>query len=116
MATVKKELEDIKPHFSQRLSQTLFKPVDSTSLIFFRITFYFIMLWEAWRFIENDWVGRYYSNQVLHFKYWPFEFVQAWPGEGMILHITLLGIIAVCLIFGVFYRSLSAVFLFYLLT
>jgi len=68
MATVKKELEDIKPHFSQRLSQTLFKPVDSTSLIFFRITFYFIMLWEAWRFIENDWVGRYYSNQVLHFK------------------------------------------------
>ena len=110
MVTVKKEAEDIKQPFSQRLTQTVFKPVDSTSLIFFRITFYLIMLWEAWRFIENDWVELYFSNQVFYFKYWPFEFVQAWPGVGMILHITLLGIIAGLLIFGLFYRLFSAVF------
>ncbi len=107
---VKKEALGTAQPFPQRLSQTLFESVDCTSLIFFRITFYLIMLWEAWRFIENDWVGRYYSNQIFYFKYWPFEFVQVWPSGGMILHITLVGIIAISLIFGFFYRTLSAVF------
>ena len=48
---VKKEALGTAQPFPQRLSQTLFEPVDCTSLIFFRISFYLIMLWEAWRFI-----------------------------------------------------------------
>ena len=101
-ATAKKEVVDTALPYSQRYTQTLSNQLMAQGLIFFRISFYFIMLWEAWRFIENDWVERYYSNQIFYFKYWPFEIRSsvAWCGDDSTYN--LVGIIAIALIFGFF--------------
>lgn len=93
----------------------LFAPVDIASLVYFRIAFGAIMLWETWRFIDHDWVGRYFSDKSFYFTYWPFDFVQPWPGEGMIIHMYVMGIVAICMILGLFYR-LSAMLFFLMIT
>ena len=88
----------------------LFTPVDASFLAYFRIAFGAIMLWETWRFIRYDWVGLYFSGNEFYFKYWPFDFVQPWPGDGMYFHLVLMALFAVFILFGLFYRVSAAAF------
>jgi hypothetical protein len=99
----------------QRVSAALDKPVDAAGLVYFRIVFYTIMLWEAWRFLAGNWVGFHFSNKDFYFPYWPFTFVCPWPGDGMTIHIYVMAIVSLCLIVGLFYR-VSAVIFFFLFT
>jgi vitamin K-dependent gamma-carboxylase len=89
---------------------SLFRPVDAAFLAYFRIAFGGIMVWETWRIIENDWVGTYFSGREFYFTYWPFDFVQPWPGDGMYLHLTLMGLFATFIALGIFYRFSAAAF------
>ena len=94
------------------LSQRLFAPVDIASLVFFRIAFGSIMLWEIWRYFDHGWIGRYYTGKEFYFTYWPFDFVQPWPGDGMFIHFGLMAFFAACIVLGLFYRvSATAFFL-----
>ncbi len=93
-----------------RLPVRLFAPVDAASLAYFRFAYGVIMLWEVWRFIDHDWVGRYFSGKDFYFKFWPFDFVQPWPGIGMDLHVYAMGIVAACIILGLYYRVAAALF------
>ncbi len=94
------------------LSQRLFAPVDSASLVFFRIAFGSIMLWEIWRYFDHGWIGRYFTGKEFYFTYWPFEFVQPWPGDGMFIHFGLMALFAAGIVLGLFYRvSATAFFL-----
>jgi len=47
-------------------------PIDIASLVFFRIGFGAIMLWEAWRFLTEGKVDRYFIEPTLYFKYLGF--------------------------------------------
>jgi vitamin K-dependent gamma-carboxylase len=95
-----------------RLTTTLFAPVDAASVVAFRILFYAIVAWQAWRFIESYWVEMYFSNKEFYFTYWPFDFVHPWPGGGMSIHLWVLIGVALCAMCGVFYRfSTTACFL-----
>jgi hypothetical protein len=38
----------------------LFAPVDIASLVYFRIAFGAIMLWEAVRYFQHGWIPRYW--------------------------------------------------------
>lgn len=90
----------------------LFEPMDAAGLAFFRIAFYGIMIWEAWRFLENRWVERYFSGQDFYFKFWPFDFVTPWPGDGMKIQVYVMAFCALCAGLGWFYRvNATAVFL-----
>ncbi len=94
------------------MSQRLFEPVDIASLVFFRIAFGSIMLWEVWRYFDHGWIGRYYTGKEFYFTYWPFDFVQPWPGDGMFIHFGLMAFFAACIVLGLFYRvSATAFFL-----
>jgi vitamin K-dependent gamma-carboxylase len=99
----------------QRVARSLSQPVDSAGLVYFRIAFYSIMLWEAWRFLTENWVGFHFSHKVFYFTYWPFVFVHPWPGEGMTIHITAMAVVAIFLILGLLYR-VNATLFFFLLT
>jgi vitamin K-dependent gamma-carboxylase len=99
----------------QRLSVVLSQPVDIAGLIYFRIAFYAIMLWEAWRFLTGSWVGLYFTDKAFCFTYWPFTFVHPWPGNGLTIHLYVTAAVAFCLILGLFYR-VSAVLFFLLFT
>ena len=93
----------------------LFEPVDIASLVYFRIAFGVIMLWEAFRFIDHDWAGRFFSGKSYYFKFWPFDFVHPLPGDGMTIQIYLMGLVAVLVIFGLYYR-VSATLLFFMIS
>lgn len=88
----------------------LFAPVDIASLVYFRLLFGGIMLWEVWRFLGQGRIEDYYLRPVFQFKYYGFEWVQTWPGIGLYLHFIVLGIAAICIILGLWYRLSAAVF------
>ena len=88
----------------------LFEPVDVASLVFFRISFGLVMLWEMFR----HWPGIKwkYLIPIFHFKYYGFEWVKVLPGDGMYYLFVMLGVLAVLITLGLFYRVASILFFF----
>ena len=99
-----------RPSRARRLAFRLFEPVDGASLAVFRILFGAIMIWEVWRYFSNDWIPRYFIEPTFHFTYFGFGWVQPWPGDGMYWHFVLLGVLAACIMVGLFYRIATALF------
>ncbi|MDJ0704941.1 MAG: HTTM domain-containing protein [Leptolyngbyaceae cyanobacterium MO_188.B28] len=99
--------------FSNALSLWLSRfsaPVDIGSLIYFRIAFGAIMLWEMGRYFNHDWIRRYYIEPTFHFTYYGFGWVRPWPAVGMYLHFCGLTILAICILLGLWYRLSMALF------
>lgn len=92
------------------LVERLFAPVDIASLVFFRVAFGLIMLWEVYRYFDHDWIRRYWMEPAFHFTYYGFDWVQPWPGNGTVLHFVALGVLAMCITLGLFYRVSSVLF------
>ena len=86
------------------LLSRLFAPVDIASLVYFRIAFGAIMLWEVSRSVRHGWIQRYYVDPPFHFNYYGFEWLRPWPGIGMDLHFYALGVLAIFIILGFWYR------------
>lgn len=99
-----------KANLSRRLCAALFKPVDISFLVFFRVLFGGIMLWEVYRYFTYDWITRYYVEPVLNFTYYGFSWVKPWPGRGMYIHFFVLGVAAACVMVGFLYRLAAPVF------
>jgi len=95
---------------SGKLWQRFFQPVDIASLVFFRIAFGCILLYE----VISSWTsGRVYRDWVeptFHFGYDFFDWVKPWPGAGMYIHWTALGLLAALIALGCFYRVAMALF------
>jgi len=88
----------------------LFAPVDIAPLVWFRVAFGVIMFVEVLRFFQHGWIARYYIRPSFLFKYYGFEWVQPWPGLGMYAHFVVLGLLALCIAAGLFYRLATALF------
>ena len=58
-----------KASFLQRVCAALFNPVDISFLVFFRILFGGIMLWEVYRYFTNGWIARYFVEPAVNFTY-----------------------------------------------
>jgi hypothetical protein len=89
-------------------SGKLFEPVDIASLVFFRVVFGLVMLWEAtrlWRAAEA-----YFLRPKFQFKYYGFAWVHVLPGDGIYYLIALLGILASLIALGFFHRIAAALF------
>ena len=101
---------DARANVWQRLCAALFEPVDISFLVFFRILFGGIMLWEVYRYFTHGWIGRYFVEPVINFTYYGFSWVKPWPGSGMYIHFFVLGLAATCVIAGFFYRIAAPIF------
>lgn len=88
----------------------LFKPVDIASIILFRIAFGLIMLWEVWRYIDHHWIERLFIDPPFHFTYYGFSWISPWSGDGMYYHFFALGILAISIAYGFFYRITTTLF------
>jgi vitamin K-dependent gamma-carboxylase len=93
----------------QRICGELFKPVDISFLVFFRIVFGGILVWEVYRYFTNGWIGRYFVNPAVNFTYYGFSWVKPWPGRGMYVHFIVLGVAAACVMAGLLYRLAAPV-------
>lgn len=95
---------------SQRLLERAFAPVDIASLVWFRIAFGAVMIWEVVRYFQKGWIPAYYIEPEFHFTYYGFGWVTPWPGRGMYVHFVVLGLAAFGIMAGLWYRLSAAVF------
>jgi hypothetical protein len=98
-----------KAAFLQRVCAALCKPVDISFLVFFRIVFGGILVWEAYRYFTHGWIDRYFVHPAVNFTYYGFSWVKPWPGRGMYAHFFVLGLAAACVMVGFVYRFAAPV-------
>lgn len=104
------DAEKSPPSAQGRLLRALFAPVDIAFLVFFRVVFGCVMLWEVCRYLTHDWIGRYYMDPVFYFSYYGYEWLKPWGGNGMETHFIALGICAALIIAGLCYRLAATLF------
>ena len=92
------------------LRECLAEPVDVASLVMARILFGLLMLWMVVRYFGKGWIGKYWIEPEFHFRYFGFDWATPWPGDGMYWHFLALGILAVLITFGLFYRVAAVLF------
>ena len=96
--------------FLKKLRNSAFAPVDIASLVFFRIAFGLIMIWEVCSYFLNHRIAAFWIAPRFLFKYYGFAWVQPWPGNGLYIHWTALGLFALFVAAGFFYRISAALF------
>lgn len=90
--------------------QRLFAPVDIASLVFFRILFGSILLWETGRYYFGGHVKAWWIDPTFHSTYPFFHWIEPWSGNGMYIHFAILAVAAFCVLVGLFYRVAMTVF------
>ena len=96
----------------QHWTRRLFEPVDIGMLVFFRMAFGAVMVWEATRYLNFGWYTTQFQESDFYFKYFGFSWVHAWPGEGMRIHFIVWGILAAMIGLGLCYRIATILFFF----
>jgi len=92
--------------------QKLFVPSDISILVYFRIIFGAVMLWEVFRYFEHDWIDKYWIEPTFHFTYYGFDWLRPWPGDGMYFHFIAMGILSIFIMIGFKYRISTILFFF----
>jgi vitamin K-dependent gamma-carboxylase len=80
-------------------------PVDASSGAAFRIAFGLLMLVAVVRFFAHGWIHEYFIAPRHFFPYYGFEWVRPWPGAGMYIHFAVMGVLALCITAGLWYRA-----------
>jgi vitamin K-dependent gamma-carboxylase len=93
-----------------RVLGILFAPVDIAGIVFFRIAFGALMLWEVWRYADRGWIAEYYIQPAFHFTYIGFGWVTPLPAAGMYLVFTGLAVVALGMLLGFWYRASATLF------
>lgn len=99
-----------QPSSATSLLQRMYAPVSIDFLVYFRIAFGAIMLWEMVRYIEAGWVQSLFIDPPIHFTYFGFSWVKPWPGDGMHWHFYVLLGCAACIMLGFCYRLAAVLF------
>src|SRR5437667_2997078 len=98
------------PSGKLKCAHGLFAPVDIAPLVWFRIAFGVIMLWEVGRYFVYGWISSDFIEPIFHFTYYGFGWVHPWAGWGMHCHFAVLGLLAAAISLGLFYRIATALF------
>lgn len=92
------------------LAERASAPVDIAWLAAFRVLFGATMAVSMLRFLAYGWIDGLFVDPRFHFKYWPFDFVDALPGPYMHGLFWLLFAAAVCIAAGLFFRAAAWAF------
>jgi vitamin K-dependent gamma-carboxylase len=85
-------------------------PVSAASLAAFRIAFGLLMFAAVVRFFAHGWIADHFIDRGFYFPFYGFEWVRPWPGVGMYVHFGLMGLFALGVATGTFYRVSVAAF------
>src|ERR1700693_4955052 len=94
--------------FLPKAPNRAFAPVDIASLVFFRVTFGLLMVWEVCRYFRNESIYHFWLEPKFLFKYYGFSWVHPWPGNWLYIHWAVLGVLALFVAFGFLYRISAA--------
>lgn len=84
--------------------QSLFKRIDNSPLIVFRIIFGFLLACECWGAIMTGWVKRTLIEPQFTFNFIGFDFLQPLPGNGMYFYFGIMGLLGIFVMIGYKYR------------
>ena len=94
----------------ERIGAWLFSERDIAALAGFRILFGLLLFAGVVRFWAEGWIATLLVEPSFQFKHWGFGWVTAWPGSGMYLHFAVLGLLALMIAAGAFYRFANIAF------
>jgi hypothetical protein len=86
------------------LKSALFKQVDNSPLIIFRIIFGFLIAAEAWGAIATGWIKRTLIEPQFTFNFIGLDFLQPLPGDWMYAYYAVMGLAGVFVMIGYKYR------------
>ncbi len=92
------------------MHRLFFAPLDSSGLAMYRILFGLLNAIGLIRFWYMGWIEKLLLEPKFLFKYYGFEWVSLWPGNGIYIHFALLIAVCVLLTFGLFTRLMSLLF------
>jgi hypothetical protein len=94
----------------ENLWSRLFTPTAIAPLVYFRIGFGAIMLWEVWRYFNNGWIYRYYIEPTFFFTYLGFDWIHPLPGDLMYDFFRIMALLAGFVMVGALYRVSMTLF------
>ncbi len=100
-----------EPRFGATAWRELFRPVDNSSLMVFRLAFGVAIACYAWKTMTTPVIVADYIQPKFHLAYFGFEWVRPWPGDGMYLHFLALFAAGVGVALGLWYRLCALVLL-----
>ena len=103
-------MADVLPTSRRSLLERAMEPIDGLWLALFRIGFGACMVWQAWYYFSTDLIRAYFVDTPNHFTFVGFDWVKPWPADQMYLHFFVLGVAAMCILLGFYYRTACAVF------
>ncbi|WP_378180677.1 HTTM domain-containing protein [Aquimarina sp. SS2-1] len=86
------------------INRWLFKHIDNSPLIIFRVFFGFLIAAESFGAILTGWVRRTLVEPQFTFNFIGFDFLQPLPGNGMYYYFALMGVLGVFVMIGFKYR------------
>jgi vitamin K-dependent gamma-carboxylase len=87
-----------------------FTPVDIASLVFFRIAFGLLLVWNVWTYFSHHVIGPRWLQPRFLFKFYGFSWVHPWPGHWLDIHWVALGFFALFIAVGFLYRLNAVLF------
>jgi vitamin K-dependent gamma-carboxylase len=87
-----------------KIQKYLFKPIDNSQIVLFRMLFGFLMLTESFGAIATGWVKKTLIDPQFTFSFFGFEWLQPLPGNGMYFYFTLMGIVSIMVMLGYRYK------------
>ncbi|WP_147677765.1 HTTM domain-containing protein [Algibacter pacificus] len=86
------------------INKFLFKSIDNSALIVFRIIFGLLCFLESVGAIFTGWVSKTLVEPKFTFSFIGFEWLQPLPGNGMYFYYAIMGAFAFCVMLGYKYR------------
>ncbi|WP_375579822.1 HTTM domain-containing protein [Marivirga tractuosa] len=86
------------------------KPKHIAPLATFRVAFGVMMLASIIRFWANGWIAKQYIEPEFYFPYYGFEWITSWGDPGMYILFAIMGIAAIGIAIGAFYRFSASLF------
>ena len=86
------------------LNKYLYKQVDNSALIVFRVFFGLLITIEAWGAIATGWIRTTLMEGDFTFNFIGLEFLQPLPGNGMLYYYGIMGLFGVFIMLGFKYR------------
>ncbi|MCK0192242.1 HTTM domain-containing protein [Arenibacter sp. F20364] len=92
------------------LDRFLFKQIDNSPLLIFRIFFGILISLECYGAIATGWVKKNLVDPEFTFNFIGFDWLQPLPGPGMYLYFLVMGTLGICIALGYKYRFSTLAF------
>ena len=91
-----------------KIFNKLFEPVSIYPIIYFRVAFGLIILWLIFKYTHTDYIKNQFLDPLFNFTFWGFSWVRPLPLQEMHIVVFIMGLAALFLTIGLFYRISTA--------